>query len=238
MNNDTAFASDSEVDPTYDTGIFGSDLAGVAEAERQVGSVPIPRFEKYLLTAVAGEGVASENGPSYARLRLKVVKGPQGTENREFFSNVFFHINPMKTNKDGSKRARTSEELVKAKRELSESVKRLARVLGLSRVTPTDASVEAITAWAVQAVEAAKVFVGEVRIEKGDPEKGYSPRNSLAWRSIASLDDPVKDDKGNVVAGKTAGGDANDKIAAYNAKAAKGGGTTAKSHGPAKPTGF
>jgi len=237
MTDDTGFASDSvEVDSAYDTGLFGSDLAGYTEAERQVGSTPIPRFEKALLQVVGGEGQESENGPNYARPRIKVVDAPEGSVNREFFTNVFFHINPQKTKKDGSKVTRSPEELAKAKKELGDTLLKVQRVLGLSKPTPTNGTKEAITAWVAEAAEQARVFVGEIRIE---PARGDFPaRNSLALRSIAAVGDPVKDDKGAVIAGKTAGQDAKERIAAANAKKEKGGGVTAKSHGPAKPTGF
>lgn len=237
MDSDTAFASDgTDVDTAYDAGLFGSDLSGYTEAERQVGSKPIPRFEKTLLQIVGGEGQESENGPNYARPRVKVVEGLTGTEGREFFTNIFFHINPQKTKKDGSKVARSKEELAKARKDLGDTLLKVQRVLGLSRPTPSDGTKEAITAWVSEVVEAGRVFVGEVRIEaaKGD----YPARNSLALRSIAAPGDPVKDDKGVIIPGKTAGQDAKERIAAANAKASKGGGVTAKSHGPARPTAF
>lgn len=239
MSNDTAFASDgTEVDSSYDAGLFGSDLAGYTEAERQVGSTPIPRFEKYILQLVGGEGVENENGPNYARIRLKVLEGPEGTAGREFFSNIFFHINPVRTKKDGSKVARTEEEKGKAKKNLGDTLLRVKRVMGFTTATPAKGDKETITAWIGGAVEAAQPFVGEIRIEAGNPEKGYAPRNSMPLQSIAAPGDSVKDEKGNVIAGKTAGQDAKDKIAAFNKNKAKASGTTAKSHGPAKPSNF
>lgn len=247
MDKDLGFASDAgAVDVAYDTGLFGSDLSGATESERQVGSEPIPRCEGYFLKVVGGQPYSTEvaypDGSEvttyYARLNLEVQKGPKGTEKRQFSSGVFFHINPFKKNKDGSKGApRTKKEYDEAKSTLSDDLMKIVRVLNLSRKTPSDNTEEAVTAWISQAVEAGKTFIGEVRVRKANEEKGYSASNELSWRSIAALDDPVFVNK-KQVPGATAASVALKEIEKVDKRAEKKAGTTAQSHGPAAPTSF
>ncbi len=233
MTADTDFANQAAQTDEH-TAQFGEGL-GDAEAERQLGQEPLPRFDRYVLKSEGGKGgVTQTAGAPVASCGIRVLEGPEGTVGRVFFADLYPKVNKLKTITEGGvkrQEPRTPEEYQKACDEQNMTLKKIARVFGFIKPFPVSFDADAMQDYAIQFGGEngdGVTFVGAISIRKATAE--WDARNFLPWRSIALPTDPAKDKKGNVVVGKTALDDAREEIVKYDQKQAKkGAGRTAGS---------
>lgn len=217
---DTAFAGGSTQDADH-RAIFGEGLGG-DEGERYLDGGLLPRFDRYILRIEGAEGRVSDNGMPYVHAAVRVEEGPAGTKGRTLFPDLFLKVNRTFT-RDGEEITLSDEDWQKAVDRTKKRKNRVGRVFGLNFDLRSfeEADVRAYGAQFGGTNGQGLVFIGAVGMQKA--RGTYDAKNILIWESIAAPTDPAKDAKG-MPTGKDAITDAREKIAAFDAKAAKGGG--------------
>lgn len=208
----------SVVDQAYiDT--FGTGIEDVEEPERQVGSRPVPNFGYYVVQ-FEGHKVkkTKAEGMPYISPTVRIVEGPRGTVNRVVFGSLTLFNSRTKRDVDESgkpfRRPKSDEEMKSAKNFITQSLVKVANRCGFVHPYPAGKTDDDIKAYGAQFNKDIGLCVVEIR-KRGN-------FNDVNWMSLAHETDPVKDDSGNIIDGKTALDDARERIAKFDANASGG----------------
>ena len=191
------------------------------------------QFPYYVVKFEDGKGAFSrvKSTPS-ARYRIAVLHGPAGTIGERLFDDLYLSISPTKSEGQGDRRIdvpKTDKEKSDARKMLSNTQNKVARVLEFDAKSPNGFSQDEIDAYAKQFC---KGLVAVVSISYIKAQGTYPAKNRIDLLSLARPDDPAHGKK--APAGQTAMEEALLKIQEFDSRKAASNPTTAGAY--SKPT--
>lgn len=210
--------------------IYGRPL-GDDEGERQVGIEPVPRFDYYLLHFDEGKGdlLGDVKAPA-VNIVATVKEGPDGTIGRKIFDTLFMEVSKNKYVKQDDENVqlpKTQEEFDASVEKHRHRLTRIARIGKFAVAAPKSFMQADLQTYGMQfGLNGGFDAIVAVSVQKERPDgKGgmWPAKNRIIWQSMAALDDPEKDKKGNPT-GRSCHEEARDKLAKYNERQAKSGG--------------
>jgi hypothetical protein len=207
--SDTSFAETetTQLDPAFQE--MMEYEAEVEESTERVGREPLPRGDYHIgqLASAEFREVYEDKIPA-VRIGLRVVEGIDKAVDRTYYDDLFLGWGEMTATKEKDPttgkavlRPATAEEIAARRTRVIATLKRFARVFGLSTFLPPTATEEGVQAWLQILLEMKEngpraIFTG------GSNKKGFT---FVIFDSLRSPSDPGKDPRTKeVLVNKTA----------------------------------